>query len=288
MASVTIVGPGRMGLALGGALVSTGAMRSLTVFGRRPEPPSHPLFTQGVARYVFGVEPLAPDSVALFLAVPDSVVPEMAFTVAAQGDAPEGCAAFHLSGSLPTDVLAPLHARGYALGSFHPLQAVSHPVSAADRIPGSYVAVVGSPEATVVARRLASGMGCHVLSVPAARRPLFHAATVMASNYLPPLLDLATRLMERAGVASDDALPALLPLVRGTLDSIEERGLGASVRGPIAAEDVETIALHLRALDEDDRRVYAAFGTQLLRLAGPELDDDARATIAEQFEKAGR
>lgn len=288
MASVTIVGPGRMGLALGGALVSSGATRSLTVFGRRPEPPSHPLFTQGVARYVFGVEPLAPDSIALFLAVPDAAVPEMAYTVAAQGDAPEGCAAFHVSGSLPTDVLGPLHGRGYALGSFHPLQAVSHPVSAADRIPGSYIAVVGSPEATAVARRLANAMGSRVLSVPAARRPLFHAATVLASNYLPPLLDLAVRLMERAGVAPDEALAALLPLVRGTLDSVGERGLAASVRGPIVAEDLETIALHLRALDEDDRKIYAAFGAQLARLAGPGLDDDVRATILEQFEKVGR
>jgi predicted short-subunit dehydrogenase-like oxidoreductase (DUF2520 family) len=288
MASVTIVGPGRMGLALGGALVSSGAIRNLNVFGRRPEPPAHPLFTQGVARYVFGVEPLAPDSVAVFLAVPDAVVPEMAFTVAAQGEAPQGCAAFLVSGSLPTDVLAPLHARGYAVGSFHPLQAVSHPVSAADRIPGSYIAVVGSPEATAVARRLAHAMGSHLLSVPAARRPLFHAATVLASNYLPPLLDLAARLMERAGVSPDDALPALLPLVRGTLDSIEERGLAASVRGPIVAEDLETIALHLRALDEDDRKLYAAFGTQLARLAGTGLDDDARETILEQFERVGR
>jgi len=288
MASITIVGPGRMGLALGGALVSSGAVHSLTVFGRRPEPPTHPLFTQGLARYVFGVEPLAPDSIALFLAVPDAVVPEMAFTVAAQGDAPHGCAAFHVSGSLPTDVLGPLHPRGYALGSFHPLQTVSHSESGADRIQGSYIAVVGSPEATAVARRLANAMGSHVLSVPAARRPLFHAATVLASGYLPPLLDVAVRLMERAGVAPDEALPALLPLVRGTLDNVEERGLAASVRGPIAGEDLETIALHLRALDEDDRRLYAAFGAQLARLAGPGLDDDARATIAEQFARAGR
>ena len=39
---------------------------------------------------------------------------------------------------------------------------------------------------------------------------------VLASNFLPPLLDLAARLMERAGVTSEEALPALLPLVRGT------------------------------------------------------------------------
>lgn len=288
MASVTVVGPGRMGLALGGALLDTGAVPNLTVYGRRPEPPSHPMFIEGRARYVFGVEPLAPDTVALFLAVPDAVVPEMAFTMAGQGDAPEGAAAFHLSGVVPTDVLAPLYQRGYAVGSFHPLQTVAHPLSGGRRIPGSYIAVVGSPEATAVARRLAAAMGSQVISVPASRRPLFHAATVLAASFLPPLLDLAARLMERAGASGDEALAALLPLVRGTLASIEEGGLQASVRGPIVEGDVETIALHLRALDPEDRRLYAALGAELLRLAGPTVAEETRHAIFEQLERAGR
>lgn len=287
VSSVAVVGPGRMGLALGSALLQSEAIGSLTVFGRRPEPPSHPLFTQGQATYVFGFEALAADTAALFLAVPDRLVPEMAHTVAAHGRAPTGCAAFHLSGALSTDVLAPLHAEGYAIGSFHPLQAVAHPVSAADRIPGSYIAVIGDPEAMAVARRLASAMGSPLIAVPASRRPLFHAATVMASNFLPPLLDLAARLMERAGVTSDEALPALLPLVRGTLASIEERGLEASVRGPLATGDAETVALHLRAMEPEDRRLYALFGKELLRLVGPNLEVERRDELHELFEKNG-
>ena len=285
--SVAIVGPGRMGLALGSALLQTDAIGRLTVFGRRPEPPAHPLFTQGHAEYVFGVEPLAADTSALFLAVPDPLVPEMAHTVAAQGRAPEGCAAFHISGVLSTDVLAPLHAQGYAVGSFHPLQAVAHPVSAADRIPGSYIAVMGAPEAMSVARLLTSAMGSPLIAVPASRRPLFHAATVMASNFLPPLLDLAARLMERAGVTSEEALPALLPLVRGTLSSIEERGLEASVRGPLVTGDVETVALHLRAMEPEDRRLYALFGKELLRLVRSNLDAERGAELHDLFEKNG-
>lgn len=286
VASVTVVGPGRMGLALASALLHTDAVGRVTIFGRRPEPPSHPLFNQGQARYVFGVEPLLPDCSALFLAVPDAIVPEMAFTVAAQGPAPAGCAAFHLSAALPTDVLAPLHERGYALGSFHPLQVVAHPVSAAHRIPGSYVAVIGSPEATAVARQLVSAMGSPLIQVPASRRPLFHAATTLVSSCVPPILDLSARLMERAGVTSEDALAALLPLLRGTLASVEERGLSDAVRGPIVEGDVETVALHLRAMDPADRRLYALFGDELLRLVGPSLDEGSRDGLHEQFERS--
>lgn len=282
--AVTIIGPGRMGLALGYALVQAGAVRRLTVFGRRDEPPAHPLFTQGMAHYVFGMEPPAPDTTAVFLAVPDQVVPELAHTLAAQGDAPDRCAVFHLSGSLPTDVLAPLHLRGYSVGAFHILQNIVHPVTGAERIPGSYVSVTGSPEATAIARVVTAALGCPLLTVPAAWRPLYDAAVSLASDYLPPLLDVAARLMEQAGVDHNDALPALIPLVRGSLESIAERGLEASIGGPVARGDVETVALHLRALDPEDRRLYAIFGRELAELLRERLPADVRSELLERFE----
>jgi predicted short-subunit dehydrogenase-like oxidoreductase (DUF2520 family) len=282
---VLIVGPGRAGLALGYALLQAEAVEALTVCGRRPEPPAHPLFIQGLAEYVFGLAPPGPRTGAVLLAVPDGVVPEMAHALAGQGNAPEGCAAFHLSGALSTDVLAPLHARGYAVGSLHPLQAIANPVTGAERLPGSYFAVTGTPQAVAVARRLAGALGSPLLTVPETRRPLYHAAAVMASNFLPPLMDSACRMLERAGIPYDEALPALLPLVRGTLDNIEEMGVDASVTGPVLRGDLETLGLHLRALDPSDRRLYAVLGLELARLASERVPEEALREILERFER---
>lgn len=280
---VIIVGPGRVGLALGYALAQAEAVDEITVCGRRPEPPAHPLFTQGLAEYVFGLARPRGNTAAIFLAVPDAVVPEMAHALAGQGDAPEGCAAYHLSGALSADVLAPLHARGYAVGSFHPLQSLAHPVTGAERLPGSWIAVTGAPSAVALARRLTSVLECQVLTVPEARRPLYHAAAVMASNFLPPLLDSACRILERAGVPHEEGLEALLPLVRGTLENIRERGVEGSVTGPVARVDLETVSLHLRALEKEDRRLYAVLGLELLRLLGSALPDDAVTELTERF-----
>lgn len=282
---VLIIGPGRAGTALGYALVQSGEVESVTVCGRRPEPPAHPLFIQGLASYVFGLARPAPGTAAVFLAVPDGVVPEMAHALAGQGAPPAGCAAFHLSGALATDVMTPLHARGYEVGAFHPLQAIANPVTAAERIPGSYLAVTGTPGAVAVARRLATALGSPVLTVAEMRRPLYHAAAVMASNFLPPLLDAACRMLERAGVPHEEAMPALLPLVRGTLANIEDMGLEAAVTGPIPRGDVETVQLNLRALEPEDRKLYAFLGRQLARLASRDLDDDVRREILEVLEK---
>jgi predicted short-subunit dehydrogenase-like oxidoreductase (DUF2520 family) len=280
------VGPGRAGLALGQALYDAEAVGELVYCGRRPEPPSHPLFIQGVARYCFGLEPPAIDTTAVFLAVPDDDIPEMAHALAGHGSAPPGCAAFHLSGALNTDVLAPLHARGYAVGSFHILQSLADPRTAAARIPGSFVSIAGEPTAIATARRLVQHLGSRTLTVPVTRRPLYHAAAVLASSHVSSLLALAARLLERAGVPEEDAVPALLPLLRGNLDNIETLGVAAALTGPVARGDVETVGLHLRSLEGREREVYRLLTQELVERVvvglDPEVQEELRGLLEDR------
>jgi predicted short-subunit dehydrogenase-like oxidoreductase (DUF2520 family) len=138
-----------------------------------------------------------------------------------------------------------------------------------------------------VARRLTAAIDGDVVAVPAARRPLFHAAAALAGGYIVPLLSLSARLMERAGVSGDEVLPVLLSLVRDTTRRIGEGGLAESLPEPLAKADLETVSLHLRALDHEDRRLYAVLGLEMLRLAGapmeagadPDASDDREAVL---------
>ena len=282
------VGPGRTGLSLGYALSQVpGAVESLTYCGRRPEPPAHPLFIEGHASYVFGLQRPEPGTTAVFLTVPDDVLPEMAHTLAGQGQAPDGCAAFHCSGALSVEVLAPLHARGYHVGSIHPLQALAHPITGAERLHGSWFAISGEPEALGVARRLIAELDGETLSIPVNRRPLYHAAAVVASNYLPVLTAAAARLLVLAGADQDDAVKALLPLMRGTLDNIGELGLASALTGPIARGDVETVRLHLRSLPEREGRLHREMGLEAVELAEARgLDAETVQTLREVLEGA--
>jgi predicted short-subunit dehydrogenase-like oxidoreductase (DUF2520 family) len=274
-----------MGLALGQALLDAGATRHLEYWGRRPEAPAHPLFHEGRATYRFGLHPVPPDTGALFLTPPDDVLVELAHAVAGQGHAPAGCAAFHCSGALSGEVLTPLHARGFTVGSFHPLQAVAHPVIGARRIPGAAVAVAGEAPAVAAARRLAAALGSPVLEVPVARRPLYHAAAVLASNGVVALLAVAVRLLTRCGVEGDEALAALLALTRGAVENVAELGLDAGITGPAVRGDLETVSLHLRSLTGTEREAYRAVGvvlTELARLRG--MDEARLAGLMELFD----
>lgn len=279
------VGPGRVGLSLGYALWQEEAVAELTYCGRRPEPPSHPLFTQGVARYVHGLERPAEGTTAVFLAVPDDLLTELAMALAGQGRAPGEVPAFHLSGAFSAEVLAPLHRQGYRVGCLHPLQAIAHAVTGADRLRGCWYAVSGDPVATAAARRILMALGGRTLEIPATHRARYHAAAVLVSNYLPVLLASGARLLAEAGVSPDDALEALLPLARGTLDNLAELGPGGALTGPVARGDVETVDLHLRVLDSRERSLYLTLGREMLRVAGDRIPEEAREALRELFER---
>jgi predicted short-subunit dehydrogenase-like oxidoreductase (DUF2520 family) len=184
-------------------------------------------------------------------------------------------------------VLAPLHARGYEVGSIHPLQSLAHPLSGADRLPGSWFAISGEPEARATARRLVAELQGETLSIPVSRRPLYHAAAVVASNYLPVLTALAARLLVLAGAEEDEAVPALLPLMRGTLENISELGLSEALTGPVARGDVETIRLHLRSMPEREGRLYRELGREAVEIAQTRgLDDETATALRELFDAA--
>lgn len=267
MQRLVVVGPGRVGLALGHALVQAEAVGRLVYFGRRPDPPSHPLFAQGLADYRFGLALPPPGTEAVILTVPDAVLAEMAHALAGQGRPETGAVALHTSGALSADVLAPLHAVGYAVGSLHPLATVAHPVTAVERFRGAGFAVSGEPQARVAARRIVSALDGTALEVPVGRRALHHAAVGMASGGVAALLAVAGGLLVRAGADPDDAVAVLAHLARGTLDDVVSMGLGRGLTGPVVEGDLETVDLHLRALEGDEREVYRILGRTLLEVA---------------------
>ena len=258
-----------MGLAFGAALVQCQAVERLVFYGRGLEPPPHPLFDphSAVASYRPGLGGLEADTTVVILAVPDAALAEVAHDLAAAGPAPRGCAALHLAGALSTDALTPLHLVGFAVGSMHPLQTVADPWSGGDRLIGAAFALGGEPAAIAAGRRLVNALRGRALVVPPALRPLFHAASVFASNYVVTLAAVAARLLSQAGISEDEAIEATLPLIRGAVDNIEHLGFAAALTGPIMRGDVDVVRLHLGRLSSEERSLYCALGRETLRLA---------------------
>lgn len=280
---LAVVGPGRMGLALGGALHHEGALEHLLFFGRSVEPPPHPLFDGYEVEYRIGAGPIPEGTTALILAVPDDTLHQVATEVAQAGRAPAACVALHLSGALSTDILGPLHGAGYTLGSLHPLQTVADPWSGVERLRGCAYAIAGEPGALTAARRLVAALDGHPMVIPPALRPLYHASAVFASNYVLAAAAVMARTLAEAGIDEREAVQAALPLMRGTMDNVEQLGLGAALTGPVARGDVDTVRLHLSRLSPRERRLYSALGLETVQLARAVGLDPARADALESI-----
>jgi predicted short-subunit dehydrogenase-like oxidoreductase (DUF2520 family) len=279
--TIAIIGPGRMGLSLGSALIEARAVQGLLYRGRSHEPPPHPIFDgSGLVTYEAGFR-VPEGATLLILAVPDDAVHEVANDVARSGPAPRGCAALHLSGALSTDVLAPLGGAGYAIGSMHPLQTVADPWSGAGRLRGCAYALAGDPAALMAARRIVHALDGQPLVIPPALRPLYHSAAVFASNYVLAAAAVLSRTLAEAGVSEEDAIAAVLPLMRGTMDNVEELGFGAALTGPVARGDIDTVRLHLSRLSSRERRLYSALGLETVSLARAAGLDPERADALE-------
>lgn len=276
-----IIGPGRLGLALGLALVRAGGFSSVTVSGRGATLPDHPLFEGGrpAARYQTGLTPPPPVDLVL-IAVPDAAIEAVAGQLALAMRPDARPTVLHTSGALGSEVLAAVRARGCPAGSLHPLVAVSDPVAGADALRGATFAVEGDPEARSAAEALVFALDGRALAIDAGGKPLYHAAAVFASNYLVTLLGVAERLAGEAGVPTEDARAALVELARSALDGVAEKGPVGALTGPISRGDAGTIALHLARLSPSDAALYSVLARQALELARTRgLDSQAIARI---------
>lgn len=257
-----VVGRGRLGVALAGALRRVGpAPRTLGGRQVRDRPGSLRSLLHG------------PEACGLvLLAVRDDALPSLVSGVAAGlGSRSYVATVLHLSGALGPEVLAPLAERGLATGSCHPLQTFTGSPGDADRFAGSVFAVDGSGAGREAAERLAVALGGRPFALPTGARPLYHLAASLGANGLTGLVAAARDALAATGLSPDAALAALGPLLRSALDEALRLGPEAALTGPVSRGDEATLARHRRALlgwDAARTALLEALVREQRRLAG--------------------
>ncbi|MBI3667802.1 MAG: DUF2520 domain-containing protein [Acidobacteria bacterium] len=184
----------------------------------------------------------------ILIAVPDHAIAAVARRLAGASFSFRRKVVLHTSGALDSTELAPLRARGAAVGSIHPLQTFGRRVLS---LAGVHFAVEGDEAALRLAQSLVTDWHGKLLRIKPGRKALFHAGVSFASPFFTPLMEAAVRLMGRAGIPPKTAIQALRPLLSTTLDNYAHTGR-QSWTGPLAHGDVATIRRHLEALDRDN------------------------------------
>ena len=233
---LAIVGGGRMGMALAGALSAA----AIDIDGplRRGDSP-------------------ADETSAVLLCVPDGQIEAAAAALPVRAGRLVG----HTSAAGPLGPLGPHEAF-----SLHPLMTVT-PHGAAFH--GATAAVAGAtPRALALAKALAATLGMRPVHVADEDRAAYHAAASIASNFLVTLEGFAERLAGTAGIGREP----LAALVQASVANWVALGAQQALTGPIARGDEATVARQRAAVAErlpHDVALFDALTDATRRLAAP-------------------
>lgn len=279
-ASVDLIGTGRLASALAGWMRPLPAARTawrprLGILVSRDARRARRLARRWGARRGMALADYAPEAPTLLLAVPDDALGPLATELARRagpGSARQpwwGRVVLHTSGLQPAAVLAPLRARGAAMGSLHPLMTFGtrRPVPS----PRDLVfAIEGQPAALRRARQLVRAWGGRPLPLKAREKTLYHLAATWASPLMVANFAIAADLLRRAGLRGRRLAVARSGLARLTAQTAAnlaaaQADLTAAWTGPMARGDRQTISRHL-AVAGKSAGAYRALARAAARL----------------------
>jgi predicted short-subunit dehydrogenase-like oxidoreductase (DUF2520 family) len=285
---IAIIGAGRVAQSLGRALRESG-MPSAVVVSRSPEGAAKASAFIGGAVVAPSLLEAAQHAERVVIAVSDAAVASVAKELAANPG--RLTVALHTCGNAGAELLAPLAERGVSCGAIHPLQTIHEPESGARALRGIAFAISGDAAALDFAGEIVTCLGGQALRIPAGAHPLYHAAAVMASNYITTMLDAAVDTLSHVGIPVGPALQALAPLARAAVENAAQSGPLQALTGPVARGDVSTVAAHVRALGEVSEPLldlYRAVGARTLDMARRRGLPEAAAHALSHVLEAGK
>lgn len=280
MLTLNLIGAGRAGQTLARLWHQAGLLQIQAVVCRRQAHAELAVEFIGSGIAATGLSAL-PNADVWLIATPDDQIANVAEQlgqVHIKGDV-----AFHLSGSLNGDNLAPLRGCGLVLASIHPIRSFAQPQLACQQFAGTHCGVEGDAAALAVLLPLFQGIGASTFHIDSQHKSLYHAGSVMACNYLVSLLEAGLQCFEAAGVSRENALAALGPLLHGTLDNVSRLGTQAALTGPIVRGDTAVVAKHQLALQQALPHLlplYQLLGQHTLQLAQPQLQPGVTQQLA--------
>jgi len=265
MDKIGFIGAGKVGTALAVKLKGNGY--PVVAVGSRNSSSAAKL-AQSVAgcRAYDTIQEVADTAEIIFITTPDGAIA----AVAAQLNWRPGQMVVHCSGTESTDLLEPARRAGAEVGSFHPLQTFAGADQDLQNLTGITFAIEAEGSLDALLKDMAEALGGHGVSFRSQEKLLYHAAATMACNYLYTLVKLATDLWQVFGASVPEATQALLPLLRGTLNNLEQVGLPDCLTGPIARGDSGTVRKHLQIIETQAPKVlstYRELGLQTIPLA---------------------
>jgi len=279
MLKIGIIGAGTVGSALAIKLAESGYNISVVSSRKLTSAEKLAAAIQG-CRAVDTNQAVADTADIVFITTPDAAIPQIAAELKWHKDQ----SVIHCSGADSTDSLLPTRQMGATTGFF----ILYKPWLTSNRqsiiYPARPLRSKRKEPLLTTLKEMAAALNCRWIELKAEDKVIYHAAAVIASNYLVTLVKLADDLWETFGIPREQATKALLPLLKGTLNNIENAGIPQALTGPIARGDIETVKKHLAALQKEAPDVlstYCELGLQTIPIAQAKgkIDEEKAAEL---------
>jgi predicted short-subunit dehydrogenase-like oxidoreductase (DUF2520 family) len=244
--TITLIGAGNLGQALGPALKAAGykidfvAARETASSRRRAA-----MLAGALGARTQSLNDAGATSDILWICHTDDALTETAKLLARKPGWSDKIV-FHSSGALTSDVLSPFKRKGASTASLHPM--MTFVPGATPRIEEVPFAVEGDDRAVSIARSIVRDLGAESFVIKKAAKPLYHALGSFSSPLIVAALVTAERVGRGAGLTASQTRRVMAPILRQTMKNYAERGAAAAFSGPIKRGDVNTVLRHLKEL----------------------------------------
>ncbi len=245
--SVCIVGCGRLGTAL--AMILTD--KAYPVIGVSSLSLSSAQKLAAICNIPFATDKpweITIKADVVFLTTPDGVIESACEQISEKNGFRENSVILHCSGAHSSSILSSARKTFAKIGSMHPLQSFASVGSSRNSFEGINIAVEGDFAAVELSREIAKDLEAFPIEISTEGKPLYHAAAVVASNFLVTLIGIALKLIQDSGIPAEKAYSVLKPLVEGTLFNIGKAGIHQALTGPVIRGDIKTIETHINAI----------------------------------------
>jgi predicted short-subunit dehydrogenase-like oxidoreductase (DUF2520 family) len=256
--TVAIVGPGRLGQAMGRLLLAAGVPVRFVAARQLLRANKAVQFIGGGLALTLKDRQLA-EAGAVLMTTSDAAIEPVARRLAKYSKNWSGKIVLHTCGSLAASVLDPFKQRGAAVGSLHPYQTIPSPSAGARNLSGCYWAVEGDRPAVAVARRWVKLLDGKAFAITPEFKPLYHLSAFLVCPTTVTLMDCSERLLLETGVPKKMIRPMLGRFVSETVNNFVESGGRKSLTGPAVRGDWSTLQRHIAQLQRFAPEVIPAY-----------------------------
>ena len=276
---INMIGAGRLGRTIGHLLMRHPLVTIGAICNTSLASSMQAIHFIGAGTYCASISEL-PAADITFITTPDDVIATTCNALSTNQLIQTGSIVLHCSGNLSSDSLMSIKEKGCYVASVHPMRSFADPELSVAHYSGTHCAMEGDIEAISILESLFNAIGSISYSIEKAKKPLYHAAGVFASNYLVTLSQKALMCLQEAGVEDNMAMQMITNIMKGTVANLEQTlSPEQSLTGPIKRGDTATIKQHVTSFTASEQReLYALLGKATLSLTD---HSEAKRTVIE-------